>query len=169
MTDNAAVSQKNEEFVEPTRDEIVKITRDHVAAMEATDSDEAWVLAGMHHVVLYTVGRKSGTTHSVALPFWRDPDGHRVVVASFAGAPQHPAWYLNLSDRTANPTIRVRVQHGEFVATPQILTGEDYIATWQGLTADRDYYNDYQRRCDRQIPLVRLVDPSADAGGKSAT
>ena len=150
--------QGHEAFVEPPREEIPGISRQHVAAMETSDADEVWVLAGMHHVVLHTVGRRSGKDHKVALPFWRDPDGHRVVVASFSGAPQHPSWYLNLTDRTANPEVLVRVQGGRFWADAQVLDGDDYERTWAGIVADRAYYADYQTRTERRIPLVRLVE-----------
>jgi deazaflavin-dependent oxidoreductase (nitroreductase family) len=155
---NEAGGQTNDAFVEPSRDEIPGISKQHVAAMESSDADEIWVLAGMHHVVLRTIGRKSGNEHKVALPYWLDPDGARVVVASFSGAPQHPSWYLNLTDREKNPEVLVRVQHGSFWADAQVLDGEDYERTWAGLTADRAYYNDYQTRTDRRIPLVRLVE-----------
>lgn len=151
-------SQGHDAFVEPSRDEIPKISADHVKAMESTDDDAAWVIAAMHHVVVHTIGRKSGKEHRVALPFWSDADGHRVVVASFAGAPQHPAWYLNLADREANPEVRIRVQGGLFWADAQILDGDEYTESWAGLTADRPYYDDYQTRTDRRIPLVRLVE-----------
>lgn len=153
-----STSQGHEDFVEPSRDEIPKISADHVKAMESTDDDAAWVIAAMHHVVIHTIGRKSGKEHKVALPFWSDPDGHMVVVASFAGAPQHPSWYLNLADRDANPEVRIRIQAGERWADAQILEGDDYTTTWAALTADRGYYNDYQTRTDRTIPLVRLVE-----------
>ena len=69
MTEQPA-SQQNESFVEPSRDEIPAISRGHVAAMEASDDDAVWVIAGMHHVVLSTTGRRSGNEHKVALPFW---------------------------------------------------------------------------------------------------
>jgi deazaflavin-dependent oxidoreductase (nitroreductase family) len=112
----------------------------------------------MHHVILHTIGRRSGNEHKVALPYWVDRDGHRIVVASFSGAPDHPSWYLNLSDRDANPEVRIRVQQGLFWADPQILDGGDYAETWAALTVDRPWYDDYQSRTDRQIPLVRLVE-----------
>lgn len=149
--------QRNEEFVEPSRDEIPGISRQHVMAMEASDDDSVWVLAGMNHVVLRTIGRRSGKEHKVALPFWADAQGRPVVVASFSGAPQHPAWYLNLSDRNANPEVLVRRQGQQlYWSTPEILDGEEYATVWAGLTADRPYYNDYQTRTDRKLPLVRL-------------
>jgi deazaflavin-dependent oxidoreductase (nitroreductase family) len=151
-----AVTQQNEEFVEPSRDEIPAISRGHVAAMEATDDDAAWVIAGMHHVVLRTIGRRSGNEHKVALPFWADSNGQPIVVGSFSGAPQHPSWYLNLADREANPEVLVRRQHQLYWSKPEILDGDEYAAVWAGLTADREYYNDYQSRTDRRLPLVRL-------------
>jgi len=120
------------------------------------DIDEVWVQAGMHHVLLRTIGRTSGKEHKVALPFWRDPNGDRVVVASFAGAEKNPSWFVNLHDRDANPEVYVRVQGGEFWSVPDILDGDDYTATWAGLVADRAWYTDYQAKTDRRIPLVRL-------------
>lgn len=157
MTDAGAGAQANEAFVEPSRDEIPGISRQHVAAMESSDADQVWELAGMWHVLVHTVGRKSGKVHKVALPYWQDPAGHRVVVGSFSGAPQHPAWYLNLTDRTANPEVLIREQRRLYWADAQILDGEEYERIWAGLTADRAYYNDYQSRTDRRLPLVRFV------------
>jgi len=110
----------------------------------------------MHHVVITTLGRKTGAAHKVALPFWRDPDGQRIVVASFAGAPQHPSWYLNLADRDANPEVRCRVQHGEFWSVPEVLEGDERARIWTLLTEDRAWYNNYQAKTERAIPLVRL-------------
>jgi deazaflavin-dependent oxidoreductase (nitroreductase family) len=150
-------SQKVEQAWEtPSLEEIPQITRQHLAAMEQSDDDAVWSLAGMHHVMLRLVGRRSGNEQKVALPFWRDPGGDRIVVASFAGAPQHPAWFLNLEDRNANPEVLCRVQGGQFWSVPEILDGDDYTRTWAALTADRAWYTDYQAKTDRRIPLVRL-------------
>ncbi|MFI5040347.1 MAG: nitroreductase/quinone reductase family protein [Acidimicrobiales bacterium] len=151
-------SQKVEQAWEtPSLDEIPKLSKMHVGAMEQTDDDMVWVQAGMHHVLLRVVGRRTGGEQKVALPFWRDPEGNRIVVASFAGAPRHPAWLLNLQDRAANPEVLCRVQGGrQFWSAAEILEGDDYERTWQGLTADRAWYIDYQAKTDRRIPLVRL-------------
>jgi deazaflavin-dependent oxidoreductase (nitroreductase family) len=151
-------SQRSSEFTTPTRDEIVGISQQHVAMMESSDSDDVWIWVGMHHVLLHTVGRRSGKQHKVALPFWRDAEGRRIIVASFAGAPTDPSWFLNLSDTTANPEVLVRVQGGLFWADAQILDGEDYASTWAALVVDRPHYEDYKAKTDRRIPLVRLVE-----------
>jgi deazaflavin-dependent oxidoreductase (nitroreductase family) len=126
--------------------------------MESSDADSAWVWVGMHHVLLHTIGRRTGTEHKVALPFWRDGDGHRIIVASFAGAPKDPAWFLNLADKTANPQVKIRVQGALLWADTQILDGDDYDATWAALIVDRPHYEDYKAETDRRIPLVRLVE-----------
>lgn len=152
------LDQRAEQFATPSLEKIVEITRRHVPALEASDDDAVWVLAGMHHCVITTVGRRSGNPHKVSVPFWLDRDGHRIVVASFAGAAKHPAWYLNLRDRAANPTVTVRVQGGSFTARPDVLDGSEYAGIWSQLVADRPWYDDYQRRTERQIPLVRLVE-----------
>ena len=149
-------SQKSEPFVEPSRAEIPARTREHVAAMESTDADEAWFVAGMHHLILRTVGRRSGKEQKAALPYWNDPGGHPIVVASYAGAPRHPAWYLNLCDREKNPEVLVRTQHRTFWAQAQVLDGDDRRDTWAALNRDRPFYDDYQSRTARPIPLVRL-------------
>ena len=152
-----ATSQRVEQTWEtPPRDEIPKLSRAHVEAMESSDDDAIWVQAGMPHVLVRTVGRRSGTEHKVALPTWTDPEGRRVVVASFSGAPRHPAWYLNLSDRSANPEVLVRVPAGQFWSEPEILEGAEYERVWALLLADRAWYGDYQAHTDRRIPLVRL-------------
>ena len=154
-------SQKVEQAWEtPSHDEIVTLTAAHVGAMESPLEgpaiDDVWQQAGMHHVMLRTVGRKSGKEHKVALPTWRDGQDRRVVVASFAGADGHPAWYLNLADRDANPEVLVKHQGGEYWSVPDILEGDEYERTWALLTADRAWYNDYQAKTDRRIPLVAL-------------
>lgn len=150
-------SQKVEQAWEtPSHDEIPKISKMHVQALETMQIDDVWIQAGMHHVLLQVTGRKSGNVQKVALPTWNDPNGHRIVVASFAGAVAHPAWYVNLRDREANPEVLCTVQHGTFWSVPEILHGDDYTTTWQLLTEDRAWYNDYQARTDRRIPLVRL-------------
>ena len=51
----------------------------------------------------------------------------------------------------------MRRQHALYWSKPEILEGDEYAKVWAGLTADRAYYNDYQSRTERRIPLVRLA------------
>ncbi|MCU1647859.1 MAG: hypothetical protein JWN03_8134 [Nocardia sp.] len=148
--------QRNNPFTEPEQQKLIALGRKHVIGMEYTDAEEVWVSSGMEHLLLQTVGRKSGKVHKVALPFWVDEAGHRIVVASFVGAPQHPAWYWNLTDAGVNAEVRVKLRSAEYRARPEIVDGPEYQQLWAALTADREFYRDYQSRTERRIPMVRL-------------
>src|SRR5439155_25505861 len=112
----------------------------HARAGHGDDGRRRGVVgAGMHQVIIYTIGRKSGNEHKVALPVWYDDEGNRIVVASYAGNDKHPHWYLNLADKDANPEVRVRAQDHEFWADAQILEGSEYDEVWKQLVAHRAY------------------------------
>ena len=158
MPEERPASQKNEEFDEPPFEDIAGVSRMHVGGMKVTDDDMVWVGAGMKQLLLRTVGRKSGNEHEVALPYWIDEDGERIVVASYAGAATHPAWYLNITDRDKNGEVWIKTQKAEFWAEPKVLDGADRERAWAELTADRPFYVNYQSRCDRQLPLVKFLE-----------
>jgi len=155
-------SQKAEAFETPERSTIKDTTRGHVAVMEKSDADAVWILSGMHHLLLRMIGRTSGEERKVALPYWKDDDGHAIVVASYAGAEKHPGWYLNLADREANPEVYCKQQKRAFWAEAEILAGDEYLSIWDVLVEDRPFYADYQALTERRIPLVRLR-PKRDA------
>jgi deazaflavin-dependent oxidoreductase (nitroreductase family) len=115
-------------------------------------------VARMQHLLLRTVGRKSGRARTVCLPYWCDVDGHRVVVASYSGAPHHPAWYHNLADRGVNPEVLVRDGKQQLWCRAELPQGDERKDLWDQLIADRPFYADYQARTARLIPLVRLVE-----------
>jgi deazaflavin-dependent oxidoreductase (nitroreductase family) len=152
----APSGQASTSFVEPPREEIPAISAAHVAVLESAAGEQFWVAAGMSHLILRTIGRRSGNPHKVALPYWVDPAGERIVVASFAGAPQHPAWYLNLTAREVNAEVLVRERGGSYWAEPDVLEGAEYEHLWTAITVDRPFYVGYTKRTDRRIPLVRL-------------
>ena len=56
-------------------------------------------------LLLTTTGRKSGKARTAPLLYREDGDAF-VVIASFGGQPEHPAWYLNLE---ADPTATVQI------------------------------------------------------------
>lgn len=150
-------NQRIEQFWDtPTHDQIVEISHAHVEALEASDEDNVWQQVGMHHIILTTIGRRSGKEHKCALPIWRDEDGHRVVVGSFAGADKEPDWLANLRDKASNSEVKIRTQNSEYISTPEILEGLERDLLWNQLCEDRAWYNDYQERTERVIPLIRF-------------
>ncbi len=156
MADDQPIDQRNLPFETPTQDEIVAITGMHIEALETSNDDAVWMGAGMTHVLITIVGRKSGVTRKTPVPYWRDPEGHRIVVASFAGAEHHPAWYHNIADRVANPTVTVKERDHVYESVPEVLTGDEYGRIWGLITTDRPFYVDYQAKTQRTIPLIRL-------------
>ena len=152
--------QKALPFETPERSTIPATTAGHVAAMEASGDGEpeaVWVMYNMSHLLLRTVGRRSGRVHKVALPYWLDADGHPIVVASYAGAEKHPAWFLNLSDRSANPEVYVKTRGDQYWSEVQVLEGDERSRIWDTMTEDRPFYRDYQALTERRIPLIRLA------------
>lgn len=79
-----------------------------------------------------------------------------MIVAS-RGGDDHPAWFLNLRD---NPEVTVKWKGGEpqpMIAT--IATDEERDRIWPTVVDKYGNYGSYQKRTERQIPLV-LLDPA---------
>lgn len=127
---------------------------DHVERYEATDGRDGAVMSGAPIIVLHTTGRRSGARRKS--PLIKVTDGDRyVVIASKAGAPAHPAWYLNL---LADP--RVRVQDGDRLVdgVAHTATGEQRTRLWAAAVAVWPDYDLYQVKTDREIPVV-VIEP----------
>src|SRR5664279_865846 len=126
----------------------------HRTALKVSGGRLGWTAAKVPVLELTTVGRKSGRRHAVMLtsPI-RDGDAI-VVVASRGGDDQSPAWYLNL---VANPEVDVAVQGKPPVPMlATVATSEQRARLWPLITKDHQNYADYQKRTDREIPLVLL-------------
>lgn len=149
--------QGTRRFLTPPRWLIPWITRATVGLYRETNGRIGGTQRGMDHVLLTTVGRRSGEPHTVCLPIWLGAGGVPIVVASYAGAQRHPAWYHNLRDHGANPTVSVVNRADRYDAHAEVLEGDARAAEWEALVADRPFYADYQAGTDRTIPLVRLV------------
>lgn len=103
-------------------------------------------------LLLTTVGRKSGKDLQLPLIFGRAGADY-VVVASKGGAPAHPAWYVNLA---ANPEVRVQVKAEKFKAHAHTAEGAERAKLWPMMVDIYGPYADYQKKTDRQIPIVVL-------------
>jgi len=105
-------------------------------------------------LLLTTTGRKSGRPRTVPLLYLQD-DGNYVIVASLAGAPKHPAWYLNIE---SNPKADLQVGSRRFAGTTRRADPDEKARLWPQLVAIYPQYADYQTRTTRQIPVV-IVTP----------
>jgi deazaflavin-dependent oxidoreductase (nitroreductase family) len=125
----------------------------HVEAYLETDGEVGhdWK-NGTSTLILTTKGRKSGEERQNALIYGMAGD-HPMVVASKGGAPEHPAWYLNLRD---NPGVQVQIRGDRFDATARDATPEERPELWKQMTEHWPDYDNYQQRTDREIPIVIL-------------
>ena len=112
---------------------------------------------GMWQLLLTVKGRRSGNQQTVTLPYWFDDDDTLILVASNGGADRSPAWFHNVSDTSANPTVAVQIRDRHYTAVATRIIGPERDDVWQRLTADRPNYQRYQDATTREIPLVRLA------------
>ena len=104
------------------------------------------------NLLLTTTGRKSGRQIMLPLIYGTDGDNY-LIVASKGGAPEHPAWYLNLQ---AQPQVAVQVAAKKFKAIARTATGDERQRLWQIMADVFPPYNEYQTRTTREIPVVVL-------------
>ena len=76
-----------------------------------------------------------------------------MIVASKGGAPAHPAWYLNLQ---ANPDVQVQVKADKFAARARTAEAGERASLWRLMVDIYAPYEAYQKKTDRQIPVVVL-------------
>lgn len=127
--------------------------QEHVDRYRATDGEEGhdWQ-KGTKILILTTTGRKSGEARDSALIY--EPAGEAyLVVASKGGADTPPAWFLNLE---AKPEVEVQVRGDRFPARARLATSEEKPDFWTTMTAAWPDYDAYQRKTEREIPVVVL-------------
>jgi len=101
-------------------------------------------------LLLTTTGSKSGRRRTRPLSYLKHDEGY-VLVASFGGAPRHPAWYLNLR---SNPAVTIQVKGRRRSAMAETATPEERARLWPRVVAMYAAYDTYQSRTEREIPLV---------------
>ena len=105
-------------------------------------------------LMLTTTGRKSGEKFMFPLFYGQIGDSY-IIVASKGGAPQHPKWYLNI---LANPEVEVQVGTRKLTARARTATGEERARLWEKALEFWPPYADYQKKTEREIPVV-VLDP----------
>lgn len=133
-----------------------KWVRDQVERFERSGGQEANTLldTGIPIVVFTLRGQRSGKLRKV--PLMRVEHGGRyLMVASKGGAPEHPAWYGNLR---ADPQVSVQDRANVIDGRARELSGPERAEWWDRAVAVFPQYAEYQRRTDREIPVL-LVEP----------
>lgn len=106
---------------------------------------------GMPAVELKTIGRKSGLPRTTMLTA-PVSDGDRIVlVASKGGDDRHPDWYQNL---VAHPEVEVTIGGKTRAMVARVANPEEKAELWPQVVASYKGYANYQKRTERDIPLV---------------
>jgi F420H(2)-dependent quinone reductase len=104
-------------------------------------------------LLLTTVGRKTGLRRTTPMMYVRVGD-RLLVIASNAGAPRHPHWYLNL---VANPSVTVEVDGSEYGARAEMPEGAERDELFASVVEQYPFFADHQAGISRAIPVVSLV------------
>ncbi|MEV0037248.1 nitroreductase family deazaflavin-dependent oxidoreductase [Streptomyces sp. NPDC050804] len=120
---------------------------------EESDGARGTTIQGVRCLLLDYRGRRTGQLRRTVLIYGRDGDDY-LLVASKGGADEHPLWYLNLE---ANPDVRLRVGAERFAARAETLSAQEKARVWPGLVELFPPYEEYQKKTDRDIPVVRLT------------
>jgi deazaflavin-dependent oxidoreductase (nitroreductase family) len=133
-----------------------QFVRDQVDLYESSAGTEGTTLQERPVVILTTLGAKTGKLRKT--PLMRvEHDGSYAVVASLAGAPDHPAWYHNVVAES-----RVELQDGpvrrDMLARE--VTGDEKAMWWARAVAAFPDYVEYQKKTDREIPVL-VLEPTA--------
>jgi deazaflavin-dependent oxidoreductase (nitroreductase family) len=134
----------------------------HRGVLKASRGRVGWNAGRMAVLELTTIGRKSGQPRSVMLTSPIQEGDTKVIVASKGGEDTHPAWFLNLRD---NPQVEVAFkQDARAPYVARIATADERARLWPQVTANYKGYAGYQRKTEREIPLVLLSPATADGG-----
>lgn len=124
----------------------------HVRAYRETGGQRGYHWRGTEILLLNTTGRRSGQERTFALIHRADGDRF-VIVASKGGAPDDPMWFKNLE---AQPDITVQVRDQVIPVRASVAQGEERDRLWSLMTEVWPDYDNYQRKTDREIPVVVL-------------
>lgn len=106
---------------------------------------------GMPTVELHTTGRTSGLRRSTLLTAPVHEDGRVVLVASKGGDDRDPLWYRNL---VADPEVELTIAGETTPMRARTATPEERAELWPRIIEAYKGYAGYQRRTDREIPVV---------------
>lgn len=106
-------------------------------------------------LLLHHTGARSGTAYVNPLAYLRDGDRY-VVFASKGGAPNHPAWYHNL---TAHPDVEVEVGTDTLPVRASEAEGEERDRLFSAQAQRSPAFAEYQVRAGNRVIPVMVLTP----------
>jgi deazaflavin-dependent oxidoreductase (nitroreductase family) len=106
---------------------------------------------GMPTVELHTTGRKTGQRRSTLLTTPIHDDNRVVLVASKGGDDRDPLWYRNL---VADPDVEVTLAGTTRPMRARTASADEKAELWPEIVKSYKGYAGYQKRTERDIPVV---------------
>jgi len=123
----------------------------HKVVLKATGGRLGKQVFGMPAVQLHTTGRKSGQRRSVMLTAPIHEPDRIVLIASKGGDDRHPDWYHNI---VAQPDVEVTEDGATRPMRARTASTEEKAEMWPTIVAAYKGYAGYQKRTERDIPVV---------------
>jgi deazaflavin-dependent oxidoreductase (nitroreductase family) len=124
----------------------------HVAAYRVSSGRFANRIANLPILLITTVGRKTGKSHTNPIVYIKDGTDY-LVAASVGGMDWHPAWYWNLKN---HPEAKIQIASNAFNVQATILEGEERQQLYEKFKAASANFEKYEKNTSRIIPVIRL-------------
>ena len=112
-------------------------------------------MLGFNGLILTTVGARSGAERTSPVGWWPGADGSWLIVAAANGAAHNPAWYHNIA---AHPDqVQIEVDGRTVRVTAEQLHGSARAEAWRQISEATPRFAQYQRKTDRELPVIHLV------------
>lgn len=123
----------------------------HHAANKLTGGRLGRTVFGMKAVQLHTTGRRSGQRRTVWLTSPVNDARRIVLIASKGGDDRHPDWYHNI---VAHPNVEITDGEVTTEWTARTASPAEKAQLWPDIVAAYEGYAGYQKRTERDIPVV---------------
>lgn len=123
-----------------------------IEEFRANEGRVGGMFEGAPLLLLHSTGAKSGEAR-VSPVMYQSVDDDLAIFASYAGAPNNPAWYHNL---LANPEASVEVGTETIEVTARVADDAEREPIWSQQKTEYPGFADYESKTNRTIPVVIL-------------
>ena len=123
-----------------------------IEEFRANEGRVGGMFEGAPLLLLHSTGAKSGEAR-VSPVMYQSVGDDLAIFASYAGAPNNPAWYHNL---LANPEASVEVGTEAIEVTARVADDDERDPIWTRQKTEYPGFADYESKTSRTIPVVIL-------------
>jgi deazaflavin-dependent oxidoreductase (nitroreductase family) len=105
-------------------------------------------------LLMHTVGRKTGKSHTTPIAYFSEADSYYVIGSNW-GQQTNAAWYYNLKQQ---PQVTIEIEGHELKVEAREAIGEEYEQLWANAVNHHPDYNHYKEMTSRHIPII-VFDP----------